>query len=101
MATGDVEVQVRALTDGANAINTQKTNMMNYVSEAVNYINGINWEGDAHDAFNSTLATMAQRFQNADEVLQTYVQFLNNAADNYIQNESTRVSDNQSFDGGL
>lgn len=85
----------------AQQISSRQKSIMNLVNQANATANGLSgWQGSAADQFRATFNQMQQKLSNANDVINTYVQFLNEAVENHIATENETQQDVVSFENG-
>lgn len=85
----------------ANDISAHQKSIMALVDQAGSTASGLSgWEGSASEQFRVTFNAMTAKLADANNVINSYVQFLNEALQKYEVTESDIQSDTASFENG-
>lgn len=96
---GDVRVEAQKLVASGEAIKTQRDRIKGLLDEAQSTVTNLSsWEGDAKDNFLAAFTDLQNSFSAAYDLITQYVNFLNNAAEQYSKTESERAQDNATFE---
>lgn len=98
---GEVNIDINAVQTGASEIANKQQTMNGLIDEATSCIQGLSsWEGNAANAFRMSFTQLQTKLENANAVINQYVNFLNTAAQTYAEQETAQATDNSSFTGG-
>lgn len=85
----------------ANDISAHQKSIMALVDQASSTASGLaGWEGSASEQFRATFNAMTAKLGDANNVINTYVQFLNDALQKYEVTENDIQTDAASFENG-
>lgn len=98
---GEVTFDINIVQNGTSEIVAKQQTMIGLLEEATSCIQGLSsWEGNAANAFRLSFNQLLARLENANTVINQYVNFLNTAVQTYIDHEASQATDNSSFAGG-
>lgn len=94
-----INVSTQELRDVATDIRQRKRNLRNLLNEINNKMNNLEhtWTSDASQEIRTKMNSMKGRFDQYDEVVESYASFLVRAAEMYEETESTAKSNASAF----
>ena len=96
---GDVRVESQKLVASGEVMKSQRDRIQGLLDDAKATVTGLSsWEGDAKQNFESGFNGMSAQFDEAYNLITEYVNFLNNAAEEYSKAEAERAEDNATFE---
>lgn len=101
MAAFKINVDVNEVRNSAKTLDGHKTSLSGYLDNIYNQVRkleGTSWSSDASREIYENMGKMKQKFEKQDQVIQAFVDFLNNqVADQYERLETATTSNAAKF----